>query len=140
MDTGTQDRRNTNPGTAEAATVRNAKRARPNAAGIAPLGYAYLAVALAEAVTWAGLLVGMYQKHLLGLEDNLVPLFGSLHGLVFMLYQAVAFVAARSFGWSLRTTLVTMAAGVPPFLTIPVEIWLRRTGRLAPRLDTPAGA
>ena len=97
-------------------------------------------MALAEAVTWAGLLVGMYQKYLLGLDENLVPLFGSLHGLVFMLYQAVTFLAARSLGWSLRTTLINIAAGVPPFLTIPVEIWLRRSGRLAARLDTPAGA
>ncbi len=121
-------------------TTQSAGRPKPNASRIAPIGYAYLAVALAEAVTWAGLLVGMYQKYLLGLDENLVPLFGSLHGLVFMLYQAVTFLAARSLGWSLRTTLITMAAGVPPFLTIPVEIWLRRSGRLAARLDTPAGA
>jgi len=88
-------------------------------------------VAFLEAVTWAGLLVGMYQKYILGLSDNLVPLFGGLHGLVFMLYVAITWLVSRALKWDLRTTALGGAAGVPPFLTIPVEIWLRRTGRLS---------
>lgn len=113
---------------------------RRGAATIAPTGYLFIAVAFLEAITWAGLLVGMYQKHLLGLEENLVPLFGALHGFVFMLYLAVAFFTGRQLGWSMRVTAIAMAAAVPPFVTVPAEIWLRRTGRLAPRLDTPTGA
>ena len=35
---------------------------------VAPMGYVYMVIAFLEAVTWAGLLVGMYQKHILGLE------------------------------------------------------------------------
>lgn len=104
---------------------------------VARSGYAYMIVAFLEAVTWAGLLVGMYQKYVLGLEANLVPLFGSLHGFMFMAYVAVTWFASRTLGWSLRTTAFTLAAGVPPFVTIPVELWLRRSGRLAARLDTP---
>ena len=105
---------------------------------VAPMGYVYMVIAFLEAVTWAGLLVGMYQKHILGLEENLVPLFGGLHGLVFMLYMAVAVLTGRSLGWNVRTTALVLAASVPPFVTIPVELWLRRTGRLSARLDTPA--
>lgn len=126
-------------------TTANGKNAR-QAATTAPVGYAYMVIAFLEAVTWAGLLVGMYQKHVLGLEQNLVPLFGGLHGLVFMLYIGITIVTARMLTWSLRTTIITLAAGVPPFVTIPVELWLRRTGRLALRpdqkepLDTPAAS
>lgn len=109
----------------------------PSLAPLTPSGYAYMAVAFLEAVTWAGLLIGMYQKHVAGLEENLVPFFGSVHGLVFMLYLGVTWFASRSLGWSQRTTFLSMAAGVPPFLTIPVELWLRRSGRLSRRLDTP---
>lgn len=106
-------------------------QARATAGTLAPMGYLYMFTAFAEAVTWAGLLVGMYQKHVLGLEENLVPLFGGLHGLVFMLYLAVTWLASRALKWNLRTTALVLAAGVPPFLTIPVEIWLRRSGRLS---------
>jgi len=106
-------------------------QARATAGTLAPMGYLYMITAFAEAVTWAGLLVGMYQKHVLGLEENLVPLFGGLHGLVFMLYLAVTWLASRALKWNLRTTALVLAAGVPPFLTIPVEIWLRRSGRLS---------
>ncbi len=108
-------------------TNRTRMAARP----LAPTGYLYMIVAFLEAVTWAGLLVGMYQKYILGLSDNLVPLFGGLHGLVFMLYVAITWLVSRALKWDLRTTALVGAAGVPPFLTIPVEIWLRRTGRLS---------
>lgn len=116
----------------------NTATAQRSVAPLAPSGYAYMAIAFLEAVTWAGLLIGMYQKHIAGLEENLVPLFGSVHGLVFMLYLGVTWIASRSLGWSKRTTFLSMAAGVPPFLTIPVELWLRRSGRLSRRLDTPS--
>ena len=106
-------------------------RTRVAARPLAPMGYLYMVIAFVETVTWAGLLVGMYQKHILGLEENLVPLFGALHGLVFMLYMAITWLASRALKWDLRTTALVVAAGVPPFLTIPVEIWLRRTGRLS---------
>lgn len=106
-------------------------RTRAVARPLAPMGYLYMVIAFVEAITWAGLLVGMYQKHILGLEENLVPFFGALHGLVFVLYMAIAWLASRALKWNLRTTAVVVAAGVPPLLTIPVEIWLRRTGRLS---------
>ncbi|MFA5594936.1 MAG: DUF3817 domain-containing protein, partial [Trueperaceae bacterium] len=81
-------------------TNRTRMAARP----LAPTGYLYMIVAFLEAVTWAGLLVGMYQKYILGLSDNLVPLFGGLHGLVFMLYVAITWLVSRALKWDLRTT------------------------------------
>ncbi len=106
------------------------------ARNIAPVGYAFMAVALVEAVTWTGLLVGMYQKYVMGLDDNLVPLFGRLHGLAFMLYVWVTFVASRALKWSARLTVVALVVAVPPLVTVPFELWMRRKGHLAPQVTT----
>lgn len=99
---------------------------------IAPIGYAFIAVSMLEAVTWTGLLIGMYQKYVMGTDDNLVPLFGRLHGVMFLVYAYVAFQTGRSLKWSSKQIMLALAVGVPPLLTVPFEIWVRRKGYLAP--------
>jgi hypothetical protein len=42
----------------------------------------------------------------------------------------VALVAARVLGWSRWTTLLALAASVPPLATAVFERWAGRTGRL----------
>ncbi|WP_234312554.1 DUF3817 domain-containing protein [Streptomyces sp. SCSIO 75703] len=93
-------------------------------------------VATAEAVTWAGLLAGMYLKYVTETTEMGVRIFGSLHGAVFLVYTALTVWVAVRLKWPLRwTTLFALAASVPPFATVAFEVWARRTGRL-PR---PAG-
>ncbi|MFC0675674.1 DUF3817 domain-containing protein [Brachybacterium hainanense] len=94
------------------------------------VGRIFAAVAVAEAITWAGLLIGMFLKYVTGTTEMGVWLFGRLHGGVFMLYVVVTLVAAWKLRWSWWVALVALACAIPPLVTVPLEIWLRRSGRL----------
>jgi integral membrane protein len=94
----------------------------------------YSIVAWFEAFTWAGLLVGMYFKYGGPGLDAGVWLFGRLHGAAFLLYCAVAILAAAHFRWPWWASLLALFAAIPPLVTLPVESLLRRRGLL----DAPA--
>ena len=97
---------------------------------------AFRAVALAEAVSWACLLVTMFLKWVVqddphaGLEGG-VPIAGPIHGALFVAYLVMCLLARRAFDWSTRTTLIALAASVPPFLTAVFESMADRRGLLA---------
>jgi integral membrane protein len=91
-------------------------------------------VAVAEALSWAGLLVGMYLKHVAGTTELGVEIFGPLHGGIFLAYVGLVLLLARSLRWGPWVTLAGLAASVPPFATLVFELWAARTGRL----DVPA--
>ena len=91
---------------------------------------AFRIIAVVEAMTWLGLLVGMYFKWIDGSTEVGVKVFGPIHGGVFVLYLAAALITARVQRWSLWTTAFAVAASVPPFFTLWFEIWAKRTGRL----------
>jgi integral membrane protein len=97
---------------------------------------AFRAVAVAEAVSWALLLAGMFVKWVLRTSELGVQLAGPVHGAVFVAYVAVALVAWRVLRWSPGTALLALAASVPPFTTVWFERWAQRTGRLP--VDRPA--
>jgi integral membrane protein len=101
---------------------------------------AFRVVAVAEALSWVGLLAGMYVKRVLGTSDVGVQVFGPIHGAVFVAYVLVAVVAARVLGWSRGTTLLALAAAVPPLVTVWFERWASRTGRLSVRPAEAAAA
>lgn len=102
-------------------------------APLAPIGRLFAVVAFLEAFTWAGLLVGMFLKYVTGTTEAGVWLFGRLHGGTFMIYVGVTIVTAISLRWRWWVTLTSLLAAIPPLVTIPLEIWLRRTQRLARR-------
>ncbi len=87
-------------------------------------------VAIAEALTWVGLLAGMYVKYVPETSEVGVQVFGPIHGAVFVLYVGVTLLTARRLRWSPGTTLLALAASVPPFATVLFEVWARRSGRL----------
>ncbi|WP_087485724.1 DUF3817 domain-containing protein [Brachybacterium massiliense] len=95
-----------------------------------PIGVLFAVVAFFEAFTWAGLLVGMFLKYVTGTTEMGVWLFGRLHGGAFMLYVAMTIVAAISLRWKWWVALLALLAAIPPLVTVPLEIWLHRTGRL----------
>ncbi len=102
---------------------------------------AFRIVAVAEALSWIGLLAGMYVKRVLGTSEVGVQVFGPIHGAVFVAYVVVAVVAARLLGWSRGTTLLALAAAVPPLVTAWFERWASRTGRLVLRpAEAPASS
>lgn len=90
----------------------------------------FVVVAIAEAVSWAGLLAGMYFKYFTDAGEMGVKVFGPLHGGIFVLYVALALVVARALRWSLGTTFVALVCAIPPFATLVFEQWVVRTGRL----------
>lgn len=100
---------------------------------VSPVGRIFAIVALAEAVTWAGLLLGMALKYgPVGIGTG-VWLFGRLHGGVFVAYVVMVLVAAVRLRWRWWVALLALACSIPPLVTVPLEIWLRRTGLLARR-------
>ena len=94
------------------------------------LARAFHVVAVAEAVSWALLLSGMFVKWVLRTSEVGVQLAGPVHGAVFVLYVLLTLVAWRVLRWSPRTVLIALAASVPPLVTVWFERWATRTGRL----------
>lgn len=90
----------------------------------------FRAVAIAEAVSWTGLLIGMFFKYVVVRDDIGVNIFGPIHGALFVAYVVVAIAVARPMRWSARTLVVALLAGVPPLATLWFERHATRTGRL----------
>jgi integral membrane protein len=82
--------------------------------------------AIAEAVSWTGLLAGMYLKHVAEVTDAGVWLFGRLHGGLFIAYLVATVWVARAERWSLLRTVVALLASIPPLTTLLVERWTAR--------------
>jgi integral membrane protein len=91
----------------------------------------FLVVAIAEAISWAGLLTGMYFKYLTDAGELGVKIFGPIHGGIFVAYVLLTLLVARTLRWSRWTTLAGLVCAVPPFATLAFELWAQRTGRLA---------
>lgn len=90
----------------------------------------FLTVAVVEAVTWVGLLVGMLFKYVIATTEAGVHLFGPLHGSAFIAYLVAVALVRRPLGWSLPVTFAALVCSVPPFASVAFEQWADRTGRL----------
>jgi integral membrane protein len=93
-------------------------------------GRVFRALAIAEACSWAGLLIGMFFKYVVVHDEIGVQVFGPIHGALFVAYVVAAVAVARPLGWHLRTLLLALAASIPPLCTLWFERWALRTGRL----------
>jgi integral membrane protein len=91
----------------------------------------FRALAIAEACSWAGLLIGMVFKYVVVGNEIGVQVFGPIHGALFVAYVVVALAVARRLRWSVRTLLLALGASIPPLCTLWFERWALRTGRLA---------
>jgi integral membrane protein len=88
-------------------------------------------IATIEAVTWVGLLVGMYFKYMGSPRTEIgVKVFGMAHGLVFIAFVAVGILVGISLRWTAATWLLAMPASVVPLCSVIFLIWADRTGRL----------
>ncbi|WP_328469499.1 DUF3817 domain-containing protein [Actinoplanes sp. NBC_00393] len=85
--------------------------------------------AVAEAISWTGLLAGMYLKYVTETTEAGVWLFGRLHGALFVAYLAATLWVARAERWSLWRTFFGLASSIPPLTTLIFERWVtkRRT-------------
>ncbi|MEO7267860.1 MAG: DUF3817 domain-containing protein [Knoellia sp.] len=87
-------------------------------------------VAIAEAITWAFLLIGMFLKYVTETTDLGVRIFGMGHGIVFISYGLVALATWVNQKWSLRTGLLALVSAVPPFATILFDRSAESAGQL----------
>ncbi|MET7278048.1 DUF3817 domain-containing protein [Kribbella sp. NPDC005582] len=87
-------------------------------------------VAIAEAISWTGLLIGMLFKYVLSDNELGVKIFGPIHGGIFVVYVVTVLLVRGPLRWSWPVTLAALAASVPPLFTWFFEIWARgREGR-----------
>ncbi len=88
---------------------------------------AFRAVAHVEALSWAGLLIGMLLKYVItsqhALGEDLVSWFGRIHGLLVLVYVVLAYNVGGQLGWSLRDRSLSLIAAVPPFATVVFDRW-----------------
>ncbi len=96
------------------------------------MGRVFATVAFVEALTWAGLLIGMYFKYQAADPTPVgVKIFGPVHGVAFMVYVVVSVLAAIRLRWPWWAALLALAAAVPPLVTLPLEWWFKRRGLLS---------
>lgn len=98
---------------------------------------AFRVVAVAEALSWTGLLIGMFFKWVLATTEVGVQVMGPIHGALFVAYVLVTLWTARLFRWDLRTTVIGLLASIPPLKTIWFERRAGATGRLDPARSRP---
>lgn len=106
----------------------------------AKLRKVFLVVAALEALSWIGLLTGMYLKRVAETTEVGVQVFGPIHGGVFVAYVVVSIIASRKFGWSLGTTALALICSIPPFFSVVFEVLADRKGLLQPATARPATA
>ncbi|SBS71177.1 conserved membrane hypothetical protein [uncultured Mycobacterium sp.] len=88
-------------------------------------------MALAEAVTWVGLLVGMYFKYLGNPRTEIgVKVFGMAHGLVFIAFVMTALLAGFAYSWGVTTWLLALLGSIVPLGSVIFLIWADRTAKL----------
>ena len=89
-------------------------------------------VALAEAVSWVGLLVGMYFKYLGSPRTEIgVKVFGMAHGLVFIAFVITALMAGLAYKWGALTWLLALLGSIVPLGSVIFLIWADRTAKLS---------
>ncbi|WP_156760857.1 DUF3817 domain-containing protein [Microbacterium karelineae] len=107
--------------------------------------FLFRTVALAELVTWAGLISAIVLRAF-GVTDAAVGPAGGIHGFVFLSYCAVTVFTWVDGRWRPATGALGLVAAVVPFATLPFERVVDRRGllaahwRLAPGHEDPTGA
>ena len=91
----------------------------------------YSRIALAEVVSWALLLTGMFLKYVTRTTELGVTVFGMVHGVVFLAYGLTTLLVAVDQRWSPGRTLLGLLSAVPPFMTVWFDRYAERRGALA---------
>lgn len=85
-------------------------------------------VAIAEAITWGLLLIGMVLKYVTHTTELGVKVFGMIHGIVFISYVVTTVTVWVDQKWSTRRGVAALLASIPPFVTVVVETLAVRRG------------
>ena len=95
-------------------------------------------LALAEALSWAALLAGMYFKWIAKTTELGVEIAGPIHGALFIGYGLTALVLWRQQRWPFLVALFAGFSAVLPFATVLFERWAGNRGYLPAAGTTPA--
>jgi integral membrane protein len=93
---------------------------------------AFRILAVAEAFSWAALLIGMYFKWIAGTTEIGVQMAGPIHGALFVGYGIAALALWRLQRWPFLVALFAGVSAVFPFATILFERWAGKRGHLNP--------
>lgn len=96
--------------------------------------------AIAEALSWAGLLIGMFFKYVVVHNEIGVKIFGPVHGVIFIAYLLTLAFAYSEQSWTKRTAIYGVIASVPPFMTLWFERYVSRGERKSSEELAPATA
>ncbi|BBX29999.1 DUF3817 domain-containing protein [Mycolicibacterium alvei] len=89
-------------------------------------------IALAEAVSWAGLLIGMYFKYLGTPSTEIgVKVFGPIHGGVFLAFVVAAVLVGVARKWDIGTWILALLASIVPMGSVIFVMWADRTARIS---------
>lgn len=97
-------------------------------------------LAVAEAFSWAALLIGMFLKWVLRITELGVEIAGPIHGGLFIGYAIAALVLWRLQRWPFLVALFAGLSAVLPFATLVFERWADRRGYLTASEETSAAA
>jgi integral membrane protein len=90
-------------------------------------------LAVAEAFSWAALLIGMYFKWIAQTSELGVEIAGPIHGALFVCYAMAALSLWRLQRWPFPVALFAGVSAVFPFATIAFERWAGKRGYLTVR-------
>jgi integral membrane protein len=87
-------------------------------------------LAIAEAFSWAALLLGMVLKWVTRTTELGVQIAGPIHGAFFIGYAIAALSLWAKLRWPFRVALLSGLSAVFPFATVWFERWAGRHGYL----------
>lgn len=97
-------------------------------------------VAFAEAVSWVGLLLGMYFKYIGTPQTEIgVKIFGPIHGGVFVAFLIAALMVGVAVKWDVAAWLLALLGSIVPLGSVIFLIWADRTGRMGSASASVAG-
>lgn len=88
-------------------------------------------LAIAEAFSWAALLIGMFLKWVTRTTELGVEIAGPIHGAFFIGYGLAALSLWGMQRWPFRVAAFAGLSAVLPFATVWFERWAGRHGHLA---------
>ena len=97
-------------------------------------------LAIAEACSWAALLVGMFLKWITRTTELGVEIAGPIHGALFVGYGVAALCLWGLQRWPFRVALFAGLSAVFPFATVGFERWADRRGYLTARTNASSPA
>lgn len=96
-----------------------------------PSAKVFKVAAVLEALSWLGLLIGMFFKWVLDTTEKGVQIMGPIHGALFMFYVISTLWAASAHKWTGKQTVLGLVSSIPPLMTLWFEKHAERAGILS---------